>query len=348
MPRKQKHRLPSGSVRLQAFDYTDENGKKHRRSFTAPTLAEAKAMRSEWRLEKKREKKKKNNCELTVQEAVRKYIDAKDGTLSPSTIRGYESLYRVRFCGSFGKIQLKDLDDQNVQTWISELSRKLSPKTVNSSYGLFLPAVKMFDHKRIFDVTLPARERPELYCPSDSDVTAFIKSLANDPELERAVLLAAFGPLRRGEICALTDKDIHGNVIVVNKSRVRDKDGLWSIKNTPKTYASNRHVEFPLPVIEKLSGIKGYLVPSNPDAISHRFRRALTRSGLPEFRFHDFRHYSASIMHAIGVPDQYIMQRGGWQTDNVMKTVYRNSISEEEKKQTAAINQHFTAISSGS
>ena len=36
-----KHRLPSGSVRIQAYDYTDDSGKKHYRSFTAPTLAEA-------------------------------------------------------------------------------------------------------------------------------------------------------------------------------------------------------------------------------------------------------------------------------------------------------------------
>ena len=31
----------------------------------------------------------------------------------------------------------------------------------------------------------------------------------------------------------------------------------------------------------------------------------------------------------IGVPDQYIMQRGGWSSDNVMKSVYRNVIDLE-------------------
>lgn len=342
MARKQKHLLPSGSVRLQAYDCTDENGKKHYRSFTAPTLAEAKMMRNEWQLERK--KKPKQNCELTVQEAVRKYIDAKDGVLSPGTIRGYESLYAVRFRDSFGQIKIKDLSDQAVQLWLSDLSKRLSPKTVRNTYGLFCPAIEMFAPKCFFDVTLPAKEKPDLYCPSDSDVKAFIKSISTDPELERAVLLAAFGPMRRGEICALTDKDIHGNVVHINKSIVRDKDGLWKVKNTPKTYASYRSIEFPPQVIEKLSGIKGQLFSSNPDAISHRFKRALRRAGLPEFRFHDFRHYSASIMHAIGVPDQYIIQRGGWQTDNVMKTVYRNSISEETKRQTSIINHHFSSI----
>ena len=216
MPRKQKHRLPSGSVRLQAYDYTDENGKKHYKSFTAPTLAEAKAMRSEWQLERKRGQKKKDNCDLTVQEAVRRYIDAKDGALSPGTIRGYESLYNVRFCGQFGKLHLDELDDEGVQIWISDLSRHLSPKTVSNTYVLFFSAIKMFQKHAVFEVLLPAEECPELYCPSDSDVKTFINLIAEDPELERAVLLAAFGPLRRGEICALTDKDIRGNIVIIN------------------------------------------------------------------------------------------------------------------------------------
>ena len=62
------------------------------------------------------------------------------------------------------------------------------------------------------------------------------------------------------------------------------------------------------------------------------------------FRFHDFRHYSASIMHAIGIPDQYIMARGGWKTDTVLKAVYRNVINDEQKKFTDKINSHFTTM----
>lgn len=337
-----KHRLPSGSVRIQAYDYTDDTGKKHYRSFTAPTLAEAKALRSEWQIDRKRRQEAEKN--LTIQSAVRRYIDSKDGVLSPATIRGYESIYNLRFCGSFGKNKLNDITSQQIQIWVSDLSKSRTPKTVRNIYGLLLPALEMFAPDLHVKVQLSAKKKAELYCPSDADVKHLLESLRNDPDLERAVLLAAFGPLRRGEICALTDADISGNVISVTKSYVRGKDNIWHLK-VPKTYASYRTIPFPDAVIACFDGIKGPLVSLTPDAITHRFKRALENAGLPNFRFHDLRHYSASIMHAIGVPDQYILQRGGWASDGVMKTVYRNAISDESVKQNTIINQHFELIS---
>lgn len=49
-------------------------------------------------------------------------------------------------------------------------------------------------------------------------------------------------------------------------------------------------------------------------------------------------------MHAIGVPDKYILDRGGWETDHVLKAVYRNSIDIEAEKQNQKINQYFTEM----
>jgi hypothetical protein len=49
-------------------------------------------------------------------------------------------------------------------------------------------------------------------------------------------------------------------------------------------------------------------------------------------------------MHAIGIPDQYIIERGGWKTDAVMKRIYRNVIPDEQKKFTKKINKHFQKL----
>ena len=54
--------------------------------------------------------------------------------------------------------------------------------------------------------------------------------------------------------------------------------------------------------------------------------------GEQRFRLHDLRHYQASILHALGIPDQYIMARGGWTTDHTLKSVYRHTMTKERQK----------------
>lgn len=71
------------------------------------------------------------------------------------------------------------------------------------------------------------------------------------------------------------------------------------------------------------------------------FKKALDRSGLPHFRFHDLRHYQASILHAMGVPDKYIMERGGWKTDSTLKNIYQHTMSDKRKEVEEGICELF-------
>ena len=331
-------KLPSGSWRVQVFDYKDPNNKNHYKSFTASTKKEAEFLSLQW-LNKKNEE----ITDITVYDSITRYIDSKRGVLSPSTVRIYEGMQRNYLSGKIGALHLKELDSTTVQIWISDLSKKLSPKSVRNAHALLTSTLDMFAPDLKIRTTLPARKKPELYTPSDNDIKKLLNHIEGK-ELEIAVLLAAFGPLRRGEICALTSDDIKGNIVSVSKSMVLGPDNLWHVKQ-PKTYSSYRQIEFPDFVIEKLKGIDGEIIKATPEQITSRFRRAIRFAKLPHFRFHDLRHYSASIMHAIGVPDQYIMQRGGWQSDNIMKSVYRNVIDVESVKQNKKVTKHFDKIS---
>ena len=70
----------------------------------------------------------------------------------------------------------------------------------------------------------------------------------------------------------------------------------------------------------------------------------INSTGLPHFRFHDLRHYCASIQHAIGIPDAYIMQRGGWGSDGVLKEVYRHAMSDKENEMNTKANDNFNNL----
>lgn len=331
-------KLPSGKWRTLAYDFTDEKGKRHYKSFTADTRKESEYLAAEYTSGRA---PKDETEDITVQNAIESYIRSKEKVLSPSTIRAYRSMLMNHF-GTIGRKYIRDLDNTTIQIWISSLSDQASPKTVRNVYGLFSSSMEMFLPEFHPKITLPARKRPDLYVPSDKDIEKLLTHISGS-ELEIAVLLAAFGPMRRGEICALTSDDIRGNIVSINKSMVMGSNREWSIKQ-PKTYGSYRDIPYPQFVIDKLSGKSGRIIQATPEQITNRFRRAIRYAGLPHFRFHDLRHYAASIMHAIGVPDQYIMGRGGWKSDHTMKTVYRNVIDLEAEKQNRKILEHFESM----
>ncbi|MCR5108531.1 MAG: site-specific integrase, partial [Lachnospiraceae bacterium] len=78
-----------------------------------------------------------------------------------------------------------------------------------------------------------------------------------------------------------------------------------------------------------------------PAWITENFTNTLNKLDIPHFRFHDLRHYSASIMHALGASDECIMNRGGWATDHALKEHYRGNMSEYDTRFTKKLNKHF-------
>ena len=86
------------------------------------------------------------------------------------------------------------------------------------------------------------------------------------------------------------------------------------------------------------------ICPYSESAIYNYFSRLCEREGIRHYRFHDLRHYSASMMHAAGIPDQYIMQRGGWSTDSVMKRVYINAMDDQTRIMNDRINTMFENV----
>ena len=337
-------KLKSGSWRVQVFshyDYVGGQKKPRYRSFTASTRVEAEMLAASFAADKERFA----NGSLSVGEAVDKYIADKEPVLSPSTVRSYLGI-RKRL-DIIEHIKVDALTSADLQHWVSILSAQIAPKSVKNAYALVTAAVSIYVDK-LFRVTLPARKPLQYDVPTDAGVEALMAEAR--PDLKIAIALAAIGTLRRGEICALKYKDIMRDfkAVYIHSDMVLNKDNVWIHKEMPKTADSVRRVTLPDEVIELLGdgAPEEYILKCSPAAVSDAFGRLRNKVGL-KCRFHDLRHYAASILHAIGVPDQYIMERGGWSSDHVMKRVYRNVIRDEKAKQTSKINGHFTALLSG-
>ena len=333
-------KLASG--RWNAREYvTTADGKKREISATGKTKKDAKA---------KLDLKKGFGAGefMTVAEACKNYLDVKRPVLAPSTHRGYMGTYRTHIEDNFiGIIKLEKLTTGRIQAWVSEMSKDLSPKSVKNNYsfltavlGFFLPgeACSALTDK----IKLPQKKKAKLHTPTTEEINALL-SIA-DPEMQIAILLGATVPMRRGEISALNAEDLDRKnmTISITKAMSSSDDGGY-IEKLPKTDASYRTVKIN-PEIMDLLPEEGSVVNLPPHKITRRFRKLIEAAGVEPFRFHDLRHYGASIAasSAIGAGTLTIQGRGGWETDHVLKRTYEHSLEKQAEKDTAKIIKFFS------
>ena len=353
-------KVPSGSWRVQVFDrfedVRDKNGKpvlddkgklKKKRiykSFTNddPTPKGKRDVEREaaiWAASKENESN--THAELTLGEATDLYISQRSAVLSPSTVREYKNS-RKRDLQGLMNVKLQDITQDMIQATINQEALSHSPKSVRNMHGILTAVLATYRPGFAVRTKLPAKVRPDLYVPSDADIKKLL-AYAKGTDMELPILLAAFGPMRRSEICALESDYIDGNVVHVAYALVQNDKKEW-VKKSPKSYAGDRYIPYPSFVSDMFKEKSGRVVDMTPMQITKKFSRLLKRAGLPHFRFHDLRHYSASIQHAIGIPDAYIMQRGGWGNDGVLKQVYRHTMISQEKDMSQKANDYFENI----
>ena len=186
-------KLPSGSYRVQASAMVD--GKLCRRSFTATDKRKAEAMALEW--QQQIFKFNADPTQITLGEAISKYIDSRRNILSPVSIATYEKIQRNYF-GDLQKRKLSALPQQVLQLEINKLSGSLSPKSVRSIWGLISAAIKHATHETI-TVSLPQKQRL-IYATPDLQTSSKILEACKDTDIELPVTLALRLGLRMSEI----------------------------------------------------------------------------------------------------------------------------------------------------
>lgn len=329
-------KLPSGSWRVRVYSH-EENGKKVYESFTEPTKAEAELRASEYKAKKHRF----HRTDLTVKDAIEGYIKAKEGVLSPSTIREYRRAQKNDFHSLENK-KIKKLTSEDMQLFISELSKKLSPKTVRNRYAILTACLGLYAPDVTFKVTLPAKQIKHPESPSDEAVRALY--MESSDRLKPCIALAMCG-LRRGEIAALKYEDIKDGTAHVHADIVQGRNREWIYKEIPKTDGSDRYVRLPKSVLDVIGSGKGIIVKDyNPNSITQAFGNLNKRLGL-HVRLHDLRHYYASIGAILGIPDIYLADMGGWRHDSsVMKSIYQGKITNMADYYAGKMNDHLDGV----
>ncbi len=327
-------KLPSGSYRIRKM----YKGKTYTVTFDyKPTQKEAmQAMAEE--LDKVQEKR----LEMTFEVAAKEYIASRKSVISPSTVRGYYGIIR-QTPKSFLDMNVHDITAMDVQKEINRYSKDHSPKSVRNYHGFISAVLGVFCPNLKLTTTLPQKRKNEPYIPTNEDIKKILDH-AKDTQFEIPIILACYG-MRRSEICALRPEDIDGDVVTINKALVQDENKEWVVKST-KTTASTRSIIIPSELAEKIKK-QGYVYDGHPGKISDYLSRTQKKLGIEHFSIHKLRHYFASKMSALNVPEADILKMGGWETDHVMKSVYRHSMIEKEEnaKREAAEKLHKALFS---
>ena len=254
------YRQEAGGHRCTITPILEGNGTIDHLRVTIPPLKGAKKAE----LEAARYALSKKNipqCELTFYEAAEQYITDRESILAPSTVREYRRMMKSTF-DELGGIKISKLSPELIQQFINHKSAQNAPKTVRNIHGLISAVLKVYAPSTNLNTALPQKIPPKLYIPTDDDIKKLIDSIDND-DMMIAVLLAAFGPLRRSEICGLESTDFNGNVAHIQRAVVLDKNNNW-VDKTTKSIAGNRYVPFPSFVCSLIQERSGRIIRLKP------------------------------------------------------------------------------------
>lgn len=324
-------KLPSGNYRVRIYD----KQKRKYISFTAETKKKAEKLAADFQVGAAIKAES-----VTIRDRAEEYIALRSNKLSPATIDKYRESLNNQLSKSFLDLRLDRLTDKDIIAEVNRLAGHYAPKTIKNTMAFILPIIRDERPDLAKHIDLPKVQKQMKNYPRAEDIMKIFKG----DRFELEVLLALCCSLRKEEIRGLKPEDLNGNVLTINRVKIRVK-GEDIVKEEAKTVESRRRLVLPnfiLDLFKKRSG--AWVTPCSEPTLYSHYRYRMDKNGYKGITFHDLRHINASEMLALKVPDKYAMERGGWSTDNILKSVYQATFSEERMRYDAVIDEHFSKI----
>lgn len=263
-------------------------------------------------------------------------------TLKPSTWHTYEANVRNHITPCIGTKRLARLEPTHLQKLYAEcLENGLSPMTVRHIHALVHKALSQAARwgrvsRNVADlVDAPKATRHEMKTLTAEESRRLFEAVAGD-RLEALYVLAITTGMRRGELLGLHwhDVDLDRGSLQVRTTAQRVK-GQGIVLGGPKTKGSRRQIDLAGRAVTALRRHKvaqaeerlemgpswqdqGLVFPNEVgklhdgrNILARSFRPLLKRADLPEIRFHDLRHTSATLLMAEGIHPKVVSERLG-------------------------------------
>jgi integrase len=328
------------------------------------------------KLKKASQEQEKGTLTVGPQHTVAQYLDywlsVYKQKIRPRTYERYEKIIRLHLVPALGKIKLDKLLPQHLQSlYTKKLEEGLSANTVLVIHGMLHKALRSAMRWGILGqnvcdrVDIPRKTTFEIHPLTPKQVQDFIEAVQGHPNEALFILAIATG-MRRGEIAGLKwqDVDLERGTLQVQRAltRVPTSMGGGYQEAEPKTERSRRSIILPdfairalkvhrerQEVIKQNAGVlwqeHNYVFSTSvgehihPDHdILEAFKRLLKNAGLPDIRFHDLRHSSATMLLSMGVHPKIVQERLGHHDIGMTMDIYSHVLPNMQEDAAKKLN----------
>jgi integrase len=344
---------------VAAIDLGWSGGKRQRRYYYGATQAEALDKLHDARHQQRRGTRLDAD-RLTVAAFLSDWLelDVKP-TKEPLTYESYERTVRLHLAPELGRHRLTTLLPQHVQALLRHKQASgLSARSVQNIRAVLRIALgramkwELVDRNVATLVDVPKVEREEVHPWTHDEAMRFLDSCRTHRLGALFAVALAMG-LRKGEALGLRWQDVDfvlGRLSVRHQLQRTKERGL--ILKVPKTPRSRRTLPLPDEVAVSLLAhatiqweereVAGRRwrqtnhvfattigTPIEPTSVNEVFNRLVARAGVPVQRFHDQRHWCATLLLAQGVAPRVVMELLGHTQISTTLSLYGHVLDED-------------------
>ena len=260
---------------------------------------------------------------------------------------------RMQIIPALGNYELDELTARIIQTFISEMSDKYSPGTINCIISVVKRSIINAEEMEIRQTRLNTkirfrmRYKREIKCLSVSNQKKLENYVnASDKYKLYGITICLYTGIRVGELLALkwSDIDFKNSVLYINNTchDVYTNDGYQKFLDSPKTFSSKREIPLPrcmvshLMKMRKESNSEFVISGNNGKVISKRsyqstFSLVLKKLGLPHIGIHALRHTFATRALECGMDVKTLSEILGHKNAAITLNCYVHSLPEHKR-----------------
>jgi integrase len=309
----------------------------------------------------------------TVAQYLAEWLTVHKQVIRPRSYERYEAIVRLHIAPALGKLPLQKLTGQHLQRlYTQKLESGLSPTTVTAIHNMLHTALDnamklgLLTRNVCETVSPPRKIRKEIKPLTPEQARRLLDAAKGHPQEALFVLALATG-MRRGELLGLKWQDVNleNGVLQVRRALTRMPTGLGYQEAEPKTKTSRRSIMLTSFAIEALKEHRTrqlemkqkagtaweehdyvfctptgkHLSPGHDVLV--QLKKLLKKAGLPNIRFHDLRHSTATLLLSKGVHPKVVQEILGHSAINITMDIYSHVLPTMHKEAMDGLNDIF-------